>query len=169
MEDWITLPPCKMDYSIISNSCYRSLSKPPFYTKGGSCSLGLVAYWTESYIFLALGETPWENVTAEEWEGIFRANVESAFFCIKAVLPGMRKESLRRPQLDPAKYPRLVLGHSPDLDYLQISQSYLRSLSSHSYRGSGTFPSVSSGNQTFSPIHLSVMQHYDRFRSGASP
>jgi 3-oxoacyl-[acyl-carrier protein] reductase len=34
---------------------------------------------------------PWEKVTAEEWEGIFRANVESAFFCMKAVLPGMRE------------------------------------------------------------------------------
>jgi 3-oxoacyl-[acyl-carrier protein] reductase len=39
---------------------------------------------------------PWENVTAEEWEGIFRANVESAFFCMKEVLPEMRERKWGR-------------------------------------------------------------------------
>lgn len=39
---------------------------------------------------------PWEKVTAEEWEGIFRANIESAFFCMKAVLPGMRERKWGR-------------------------------------------------------------------------
>lgn len=34
---------------------------------------------------------PWEKVTAEEWDEIFRANVESALFCIKAALPNMRE------------------------------------------------------------------------------
>jgi 3-oxoacyl-[acyl-carrier protein] reductase len=33
---------------------------------------------------------PWEAVTPQEWEYIFRSNLESALFCLKAALPGMR-------------------------------------------------------------------------------
>lgn len=39
---------------------------------------------------------PWEEVSAEEWEYTFRANFESALFCIKAALPGMRKKKWGR-------------------------------------------------------------------------
>lgn len=34
---------------------------------------------------------PWEEVSGKEWEEIFRGNLLSAFYCMKAVLPGMRK------------------------------------------------------------------------------
>ncbi len=39
---------------------------------------------------------PWEKVSASEWEYIFRSNLESALFCIKAVLPGMRERKWGR-------------------------------------------------------------------------
>jgi len=39
---------------------------------------------------------PWEKVSASEWEYIFRSNFESALFCIKAVLPGMRERKWGR-------------------------------------------------------------------------
>lgn len=34
---------------------------------------------------------PWQNLTAADWEFSFRSNLLSAYFCMKAVLPGMRK------------------------------------------------------------------------------
>lgn len=34
---------------------------------------------------------PWKEFTASEWEFIFRANLLSALWCLKAVLAGMRK------------------------------------------------------------------------------
>lgn len=34
---------------------------------------------------------PWEKVASKEWEYILRANIESALFCIKEALPGMKK------------------------------------------------------------------------------
>lgn len=39
---------------------------------------------------------PWEELTSKEWEYILRGNLESAFFCIKAALPGMRKRNSGR-------------------------------------------------------------------------
>jgi 3-oxoacyl-[acyl-carrier protein] reductase len=34
---------------------------------------------------------PWKKVTTEEWESVYRNNLLSALFCMKAALPGMRK------------------------------------------------------------------------------
>ncbi|MFQ6108754.1 MAG: SDR family NAD(P)-dependent oxidoreductase [Candidatus Aminicenantales bacterium] len=34
---------------------------------------------------------PWQNLTAADWEFSFRSNLLSAYFCMKAALPGMRK------------------------------------------------------------------------------
>jgi len=34
---------------------------------------------------------PWLELSAQDWDYIFRANLESAFFCMKAVLPGMKE------------------------------------------------------------------------------
>jgi len=39
---------------------------------------------------------PWDKVELKEWEYIFRANLGSAFECLKAVLPGMRKRGWGR-------------------------------------------------------------------------
>ena len=39
---------------------------------------------------------PWEKVTSEEWESVFRSNLESALFCIRAVLPGMKQRKWGR-------------------------------------------------------------------------
>lgn len=39
---------------------------------------------------------PWEKVTSKDWEYILRSNLESAFFCLKAALPGMRKRKWGR-------------------------------------------------------------------------
>jgi len=39
---------------------------------------------------------PWEEVKTEEWEYIFRSNLESALFCLKAVLPGMKRRGWGR-------------------------------------------------------------------------
>lgn len=39
---------------------------------------------------------PWERVTSKDWEYILRSNLESAFFCLKAALPGMRKRKWGR-------------------------------------------------------------------------
>ena len=34
---------------------------------------------------------PWPDLSAQDWDYIFRANLESAFFCMKASLLGMKK------------------------------------------------------------------------------
>lgn len=39
---------------------------------------------------------PWTELTAADWDQMFRANVESAFFCLKAALPGMRERKWGR-------------------------------------------------------------------------
>jgi len=39
---------------------------------------------------------PWEEVTSEEWKGIFQGNLLSALFCLKSALPGMRKRGWGR-------------------------------------------------------------------------
>lgn len=39
---------------------------------------------------------PWENVTPEEWEYIWRGNLQSAVFCTKTVLPDMRRRNWGR-------------------------------------------------------------------------
>jgi 3-oxoacyl-[acyl-carrier protein] reductase len=39
---------------------------------------------------------PWTELTAADWDRMFRANVESAFFCLKAALPGMRQRKWGR-------------------------------------------------------------------------
>ncbi len=38
----------------------------------------------------------WQELSAQDWDYIFRANLESAFFCLKAVLPGMKKRKWGR-------------------------------------------------------------------------
>jgi 3-oxoacyl-[acyl-carrier protein] reductase len=35
---------------------------------------------------------PWEMLEPEDWDHMFQSNLESAFYCIKAVLAGMRKK-----------------------------------------------------------------------------
>jgi len=39
---------------------------------------------------------PWTELTAADWDWMLRANVESAFFCLKAALPGMRQRKWGR-------------------------------------------------------------------------
>lgn len=39
---------------------------------------------------------PWEKVSASEWESIFRSNLLSALFCLRAALPGMRERKWGR-------------------------------------------------------------------------
>jgi len=39
---------------------------------------------------------PWENLEPEDWDHMLHSNLESAFYCIKAVLPGMRKKKWGR-------------------------------------------------------------------------
>jgi 3-oxoacyl-[acyl-carrier protein] reductase len=39
---------------------------------------------------------PWMELTAADWDRMLRANVESAFFCLKAALPGMRQRKWGR-------------------------------------------------------------------------
>ncbi len=39
---------------------------------------------------------PWAEVELEEWDYIIRANLYSAFYCSKAVLPGMRRKKWGR-------------------------------------------------------------------------
>lgn len=39
---------------------------------------------------------PWTELTAADWDRMLRANVESAFFCLKAALPGMRQRKWGR-------------------------------------------------------------------------
>ncbi|MGD8535028.1 MAG: SDR family oxidoreductase [Candidatus Aminicenantes bacterium] len=39
---------------------------------------------------------PWEKVTSFEWELVLRANLLSALYCLKAVLPSMRKREWGR-------------------------------------------------------------------------
>ena len=39
---------------------------------------------------------PWEKVMSYEWELVLRANLLSALYCMKAVLPGMRKREWGR-------------------------------------------------------------------------
>lgn len=38
----------------------------------------------------------WEKVTPEEWDYVLRSNLLSALYCLKAVLPGMRKRKWGR-------------------------------------------------------------------------
>ncbi len=39
---------------------------------------------------------PWADVSKEEWEYIFRSNLESALFCLNAALPGMKERKWGR-------------------------------------------------------------------------
>jgi 3-oxoacyl-[acyl-carrier protein] reductase len=39
---------------------------------------------------------PWKKVTAKEWERVYRNNLMSALFCIKAALPGMKRRKWGR-------------------------------------------------------------------------
>jgi 3-oxoacyl-[acyl-carrier protein] reductase len=39
---------------------------------------------------------PWKKVTTKEWESVYRNNLLSALFCIKAALPGMRRRKWGR-------------------------------------------------------------------------
>ena len=39
---------------------------------------------------------PWKKVTTKEWETVYRNNLMSALFCMKAVLPGMRRRNWGR-------------------------------------------------------------------------
>lgn len=60
---------------------------------------------------------PWQEVTAAEWENIFRSNLLSALFCIREALPGMRKR----------KWGRIInLGYSrvEQLDSFQMITPY---------------------------------------------
>jgi 3-oxoacyl-[acyl-carrier protein] reductase len=36
-------------------------------------------------------DKPWERLTTDDWDRIFRGNLLSAFYCMREVLPGMRK------------------------------------------------------------------------------
>ncbi len=38
----------------------------------------------------AIGNKPWDELNQSDWEGIFRSNLESSYFCLKKVLPSMR-------------------------------------------------------------------------------
>jgi 3-oxoacyl-[acyl-carrier protein] reductase len=39
---------------------------------------------------------PWKKIATEEWEAVYRKNLMSALFCIKAALPGMRRKKWGR-------------------------------------------------------------------------
>jgi 3-oxoacyl-[acyl-carrier protein] reductase len=39
---------------------------------------------------------PWQDITGGDWDAIFRGVLESAHFCMKAALPGMRKRGWGR-------------------------------------------------------------------------
>jgi len=39
---------------------------------------------------------PWEKMTSSEWDYMMRSNLMSALYCLKAVLPGMRKRKRGR-------------------------------------------------------------------------
>jgi 3-oxoacyl-[acyl-carrier protein] reductase len=39
---------------------------------------------------------PWESLNAEDWDNMWRGNLGSAFFCLKAALPGMRSRKWGR-------------------------------------------------------------------------
>jgi 3-oxoacyl-[acyl-carrier protein] reductase len=39
---------------------------------------------------------PWMELTAKDWQFVLRSNLESAFFCLKAVLPGMKRRNWGR-------------------------------------------------------------------------
>lgn len=39
---------------------------------------------------------PWKEVTSKEWETVYRTNLMSALFCMKAALPGMRRRKWGR-------------------------------------------------------------------------
>ncbi|MBN1223865.1 MAG: SDR family oxidoreductase [Candidatus Aminicenantes bacterium] len=43
-----------------------------------------------------LHSKPWEETTTAEWEAILRSNLMSALFCMRAVLPDMRKKKWGR-------------------------------------------------------------------------
>jgi len=38
----------------------------------------------------------WEGLTSEDWDSMWRGNLGSAFFCLKAALPGMRRRKWGR-------------------------------------------------------------------------
>ena len=39
---------------------------------------------------------PWESLNAADWDNMWRGNLGSAFFCVKAALPGMRSRNWGR-------------------------------------------------------------------------
>jgi len=39
---------------------------------------------------------PWEKVTSEEWDYMWQSNLKSSLYCLKAVLPGMRRRKWGR-------------------------------------------------------------------------
>ncbi|MBC7364663.1 MAG: SDR family oxidoreductase [Candidatus Aminicenantes bacterium] len=39
---------------------------------------------------------PWDELNQEDWESIFRSNLESAYFCLKQTLPAMRRQKWGR-------------------------------------------------------------------------
>jgi 3-oxoacyl-[acyl-carrier protein] reductase len=39
---------------------------------------------------------PWDELNQEDWESIFRSNLESAYFCLKQALPVMRRQKWGR-------------------------------------------------------------------------
>lgn len=41
-------------------------------------------------------EKPWERLNAQDWDDTWRGNLGSAFYCMKAVLPGMRSRKWGR-------------------------------------------------------------------------
>ncbi len=41
-------------------------------------------------------DKPWERLNSEDWDRMWRGNLGSAFFCLKAALPGMRRRKWGR-------------------------------------------------------------------------
>ena len=39
---------------------------------------------------------PWQELTAKDWEYMLQGNLESAFFCLKAAIPGMKRRKWGR-------------------------------------------------------------------------
>jgi 3-oxoacyl-[acyl-carrier protein] reductase len=39
---------------------------------------------------------PWARMTGEDWESMFRGNLLSSFFCLRAALPGMKRRGWGR-------------------------------------------------------------------------
>ncbi|MCX8160161.1 MAG: SDR family oxidoreductase [Candidatus Saccharicenans sp.] len=44
----------------------------------------------------AIRTRPWDQLDRSDWEDIFRSNLESSYFCLKHVLPGMREQKWGR-------------------------------------------------------------------------